>query len=97
VGEIICLLLAALGFSTALRVHLKNRRWAKVCQESRIAIAYKRRIAMQAPLTDFIVWIDQLTKDEQSNGRVVYGRAGVTVAILAPPKRPKRRKARVPE
>jgi hypothetical protein len=79
---------AVLGVLLAGRFYLELRRWARLCQGARIAVAYKRRIKLQAPLTDFLVWAGQLTRDERSNGRVVYLMGGTSVAIMAPIKPP---------
>ena len=56
--------------------------WVKVGRYGRIAIAFKRKVQLQAPLTEFYLWTRQLPEGE--NGRVIYRNGGVTVAIVKP-------------
>lgn len=61
------------------------RKWARQCKGARIAIAYKRKAALQAPLLEWLLWCNQLDEDKDSNGRVVFQRQGVSVAIIKRP------------
>ena len=55
--------------------------WAKQCQSAQIAIAYKRRVVLVAPLVEFLLWSRQLTGREE-NGRVIYLMGQTRVAII---------------
>lgn len=59
-------------------------RWERQLKGARIAVAYKRRVQLQAPLHEWMRWALALKRDERSTGRVVYRNGGVTVAILKP-------------
>jgi hypothetical protein len=76
--------LAALGWLVALRVYVELRRWARQCQKARIAIFYKRKATLNAPLVEWLNWCNSLDADEQTRGRVVYRGSHVSVAILKP-------------
>jgi len=71
---------AVLAIAFAIRCYVELRRWANVCSYGRIAIAYKRKVQLQAPLTEWYLWTRKLGDSE--NGRVVYRNGGVTVAIV---------------
>lgn len=78
------ILAAVAGFSLVLAAwfYWELRKWANICKHGRIAIAYKRKVQMQAPLTEWYLWTRKLAKGE--TGRVVYRNGGVTVAIVKP-------------
>lgn len=56
-------------------------KWAQQCKGARIAIAYKRRVQLQAPLVEWLMWCNQLDKDKDSHGRVVWRQGYASVAI----------------
>lgn len=56
-------------------------RWARDCQHARIAIAFKRKVVLQAPLVEWLLWARKARKDHGSRGRVVYRQAGTSVAV----------------
>lgn len=78
--------LGILGLAFALRFYWELYRWAKLLQGGRVAIARKGKVRMQAPITEIALWIRQLSKDEESSGRVIYRDNNTTVAILRPPR-----------
>jgi hypothetical protein len=69
------------GFAFGLKCYSELRKWARQCQGARIAIAYKRKVKLQAPLIEWLMWVNQLDKDKDSHGRVVYSIGGTSVAI----------------
>jgi len=75
---------SALGWLVAIRAYVELRRWARQCQRARIAIFYKRKATLNAPLVEWLNWCNALDKDEQTRGRVVYRGSHVSVAILKP-------------
>ena len=76
-----CILTGLAGFLFGIRCYLELWRWARQCQHARIAIACKRKVQLQAPLIEWLMWVNQLDRDEMSTGRVVYKNKEVTVAI----------------
>lgn len=79
---------AAAGWAVALvalafagKCYRELYKWARQCQNARIAIAFKRKVQLQAPLVEWLLWCNQLDKDKDSHGRVVYRAGGVSVAI----------------
>jgi hypothetical protein len=91
------LVLAPLGWIVAIRVYLELRRWAHRCQTSRVAVAYKRRVVLEAPIVDWVNWANSLNGDEAVRGRVVYRGGHVSVAILKPGGPSTRSQAKVEE
>jgi hypothetical protein len=77
-------IIAALGWLVAIRVYVELKRWARQCQKARIAIFYKRKATLNAPIVEWLNWCNSLDKDEQTKGRVVYRGSHVSVAILKP-------------
>ncbi len=60
-------------------------KWARYCQGTRIAIAYKTKVKMQPTLTEVISWANALDKDRDSNGRVIFRMGHASVAIMKRP------------
>lgn len=73
------------GVVLAGRFYLELWRWARQCQQAQIAIAYKRKVQLSAPLVEWLLWCNQLQGAEE-NGRVVYRNGGITIAIIRRPK-----------
>lgn len=92
VVKAILLGLAVTGFALAGWFYWHLYRWAKECQGARITIAYKRKVKIDAPLVEWMLWIRQANKDKSTGGRIVYSVGGTQVAIL---KRVKVRKRRL--
>lgn len=82
--ELAAIVFGVLGIAFGLRCYLELWRWARQCQNAKIAIAHNRRVQINAPLSEWLAWANQLTRDEASTGRVVYRNNKVSVAILRP-------------
>lgn len=76
------LLIGAAGFTCAVWFYRNLWRWAKQCDHARITVAYKGRVKLNAPLTEWLLWCNQLDRDKDATGRVVYVFGGTQVAIL---------------
>lgn len=72
------------GVLFGLACYRELHKWARQCQNARIAVAHKRRVQLNAPLTEWLQWANALNRDESSTGRVIYRNGHVTVAILRP-------------
>jgi hypothetical protein len=81
---IIPLIVALLGVMFGVRCYIELWRWARQCQNAKIAVAHKGRVQLVAPLAEWLTWANQLATDETSKGRVVYRNGHVSVAILRP-------------
>lgn len=82
--DTISLVAGVTGVAFGTRCYIELHRWAKQCQNARIAIAHKKRVQIDAPLTDWIGWANQLNDDQKERGRIVYRNGYVAVAILRP-------------
>lgn len=93
--EVVCLGVGILGVAFGLKCYSELRKWARQCQYARIAISYKGKVKLHAPLTEWIAWVNMLDKDKDSHGRVVYRMNGTAVAItkrqIPPRKKPFRK------
>lgn len=89
---VILLFVAAWGYYCAWRRGKELKTWAEWAHYGRIVIAYKRKIKLNAPLTEFVAWAHMLKDDEGSKGRVIWAMGGASVAIAksAVPPKPKR-------
>lgn len=79
--DIISIAFGVIGVVYGLRCYRELWKWARQCQHARIAIAYKGRVKLQAPLVEWLLWCNMLDKDKDSNGRVVYSMGGTSIAI----------------
>lgn len=80
--------LGLVGIVFGLTCYRELRKWASLCNHSRIVIAYKRRVKAQHPLTEYIKWIHSLNDDEATSGRVIYVLGGTTIAVTKTTKPP---------
>lgn len=69
-----------LGILFGLNCYRELWKWAKQCKRAHIVIAYNRRVQLNASLTEWLTWVNQLDKTE--NGRVVYRNQKMSVSIL---------------
>lgn len=69
-----------LGFTFGVACYLNTRKWARLCQRSRIVIAYNRRVQLNATLLEFIDWITSL--DDGARGREIYRVHKMSVSIV---------------
>jgi len=74
-------IIAILAVLFAARCYLELWRWARQCQRAQIAIAYKNKVRLSAPLVEWLLWVNQLNQTE-SHGRTVYQMGQTRVAIL---------------
>jgi hypothetical protein len=74
-------LVALLAIAFACRCYRELWKWARQCQHARIAISFKRKVVLQAPILEWLLWCNQLDQDTDSHGRVVYRGGQVAVAI----------------
>jgi hypothetical protein len=96
--DITCVIFGILGVVSSVWWYWELRKWARQCQQGRIAIAYKRKVVGTWPIQDFIIWCNQLDQDKDSNGRVIFSRAGVSIALVKkPPRKVSRRKVSTPQ
>lgn len=77
-----------LGFAFGARAYYELWRWAKQCQRARVAIAYNRRVQLDAPLTEWLEWSNAL-RSQKETGRMVYRNGKMSVSVLAPKHEPK--------
>lgn len=76
-----CLGFGTLGVAFGARCYLELWRWAKQCQRAHIVVAYNRRVLLNASLSEWLGWVNQL-KGEDANGRVVLNRHKMSVSII---------------
>ena len=59
-------------------------RWARDCKYGRIVISYNRKVVLQAPLVEWLLWCRKARKDGFSKGRTVFSRSKVAVSVIQP-------------
>lgn len=79
---IVGIVVGVTGLAFALRFYYELWKWARQCQNVRIAIEYKGKVKTQQPIVEWLLWANQLDRDKDSNGRVLYHLGGTRVAIL---------------
>lgn len=87
--DIISITLGLIGLSFGLLCALRLYRWERQLRGGRIAIAYKGKVKLNAPLIDWFNWINSLDRDRNATGHTIYKLGSTTVAILKrlpPPK-----------
>ena len=82
--DLICAAVAIVAIGFAGFTYRELWRWAKQCQNARIAIAYNNRVQLSAPLDEWLGWANQLGSDDASRGRMIYKANKVSVSILRP-------------
>jgi hypothetical protein len=76
------LVFGVLGIAWALTCYWKLWQWARQCQYARIVVAHKRKVRLNAPIVEWLLWCNMLDKDKDASGRVVYTDASTSVAIV---------------
>lgn len=82
VVDVLALVFGVVGVAYGIRCYYELWKWAKECQNARVAVAYNRRVQMQPTLVDLLIWARQVNKGER--GRVIYKNQKVSVAIVRP-------------
>lgn len=80
--EIICIAFGVLGVLFGIRCYHELWKWASMCNNVRIAIAFKSKVKMDYPLTEFIKMTNLMDKDKDSTGRVFYMQGGTRIALV---------------
>ena len=65
----------------AARCYVELWKWARQCQQAQIAVSYKRKVVLVAPLVEWLLWCNQLRENE-ANGRVIYRMGQTSVALI---------------
>lgn len=81
--DIVSYAVAGVSLAWAALMYREARKWATQCRNARIAVSYNRRVKINAPLIDWLLWANSL-KGQDETGRVVFQAAKVSVAILRP-------------
>jgi hypothetical protein len=74
--------LLAIVFAVNCYIHLWK--WARMCQNASIAIAYNGKVRFNATLVEWLTWCNSLRHEGKSRGRTVYKANKVSVSILLP-------------
>lgn len=84
--SIMSIIVGILGVMFGLECYRRLHEWARLCQNGRIFIAYKNRVQLDAPITDFVQWTRMLKDDQNkvSTGRVIYHAKDVKVGLFRP-------------
>lgn len=80
--DIISVAFGVTGVACACWFYSELWKWAKQCQGARIAVAYKRKVVLDAPIKDYLIWTNQLDQDKHSNGRTIYANGGTRIALI---------------
>lgn len=82
VFDLICLGGALVAFLFACRCYYELWKWARECQYWRIAIEFKGKTKIDAPLQEWLLWSRQANKDKTAGGRIVYHAGGTRVGLI---------------
>lgn len=74
-------LFALLCLLYAVHCYRELYSWARQCQSAQIAVSYKQKVKLVAPLVEWLLWTKQL-KGSDANGRVIYSMGGTSVALI---------------
>lgn len=75
-------LLAAFGVVFGFSCYYQLWKFARQCQQVRIAVAQKGRVKLNAPVLEWLLWSNMLDQDKDSNGRMIVNLNGVSVSII---------------
>lgn len=73
-------LLTLVSVAFAVKFYIELYRWAKLCQNSSVAIAHKNKVKLSATMVEFMLWTNQLKPGER--GRTIYALGGTRVALI---------------
>lgn len=75
-------LVTCMAILFAARCYRELWRWARQCQNAQIAIAYKRKVKIVAPLVEWLLWCNRLDAERDIGGRTIYSLGGTDVALI---------------
>lgn len=73
---------AFVAVAFAIKFYFELWKWAKQCQNARIAIAYKGRVKINAPILEWLLWTNLMDRDKDAKGRQMYGMGGTNIALI---------------
>lgn len=79
-------LLGVAGVVFGLHFYHELWKWARQCQGVYIAVAHKKRVQLQGPITEWLTWGNALGKDERVRGRTIYRNGQVSISLYRPEK-----------
>jgi hypothetical protein len=80
--SIVGYIVGVVGIIYGVRCYYNLWRWARLCQNTSIAIEYKGRVKTRQPITEWLLWGNMLDRDKDSNGRIMYHEGGTRIAII---------------
>lgn len=83
-------LIGVLGFLWGVRFYLELRKWAHLIKYSRVVVAYKGKVKLNAPFEEWVLWAQYADKENsgagpktKNGGRVLYHLGGTSIAVLS--------------
>lgn len=70
------------GVAYGTKFWIELRRWAYLIKYGRLAIAYKGKVKLNAPLQEWALWCKMAEQEDKVNGRVIYHLGGTRIAVL---------------
>lgn len=74
----------ALGLAFGANCYWIAHRWARDCKACHIIIARKGRVALNAPLTEWLAWNRALPYRDRGKGGIIFHANGIQVALARP-------------
>lgn len=86
---VLSVVVALAGVAVATYAWWQARKWTILIAYSRVAIEYKGKVKIDAPLREWALWCKQAGKDKQTRGHVMYAMGGTRIALFPGKKPPK--------
>ena len=79
---IICFVVTLCSLLFGFRCYYELWKWARECQFWRIAVEFKGKTMIDAPLQEWLLWARQANRDKQAGGRIIFHAGGVRVGLV---------------
>jgi hypothetical protein len=74
--------IGVLGVAFGVTCYYRLWKFARQCQHARIVVAYKQKVKLNAPLLEWLLWVNMLDRDKDAHGRMLYSVGGTSVSII---------------
>lgn len=96
--EIALAVVTVIAVAVATYAWWHARKWALLISYGRIAVEFKGKVKMDAPLREWALWCNQTKKDKSQpaalRGHVIYAMGGTRIALFGGVKHPKVKKVK---
>lgn len=90
IADIVILIFSIVSIAYGVRCYFELRKWAHLIKYSRVVVAYKGKVKLNAPFEEWVLWAQHADREGsgpgpkwKGGGRVLYQLGGTSIAVLS--------------